>query len=85
MLAPAGTTSLAQRQASLQLGCSLSWTVFGQYRGEGNVSGGKTWEATVLDDFAEFRKAGLEHPLMGEIAAMFAEASATPQNAPVQV
>jgi len=31
----------------------------------------KSWEAVVLEDFAELRKAGLTNPLMDEIAQAF--------------
>jgi hypothetical protein len=36
------------------------------------VVGDKPWEATVLEDFAELRKAGLTDPLMDEIESKFA-------------
>ena len=42
------------------------------HRGNAVVSEGKTWDAGVLADFAEFRKAGLTDPLMDEITAAFA-------------
>ena len=42
------------------------------YRGEKNVQTGKSWETSVLEDFAELRKAGLTHPLMDEIEKRFA-------------
>jgi tetratricopeptide (TPR) repeat protein len=42
-----------------------------RYRGEKNVDGQNTWEAVVLDDFAELRKAGLASPLMDEIEKQF--------------
>jgi tetratricopeptide (TPR) repeat protein len=42
-----------------------------QYRGEKKMQGEKSWEAVVLEDFAELRKAGLTHPLMDEIEAKF--------------
>ena len=29
--------------------------------------GGQLWERVVVDDFAEFRKAGLTHPMMAEV------------------
>jgi hypothetical protein len=32
----------------------------------------KSWEATVLDDFDEFRKRALSNPLMDEIEKLFA-------------
>jgi site-specific recombinase XerD len=35
-----------------------------KYRGQQNVVGEKSWEAVILEDFAEFQKAGLTHPLM---------------------
>jgi hypothetical protein len=33
------------------------------------VSGqdGKLWERVIVDDFAEFRKAGLTHPMMADL------------------
>jgi tetratricopeptide (TPR) repeat protein len=43
-----------------------------KYRGRQKVVGEKSWEASVLDDFAEMRKAGLTHPLMSEIEKRFA-------------
>ena len=42
-----------------------------KYRGQQKVSGDKPWEATILENFAEFRKTGLVHPLMDEIEAKF--------------
>ena len=45
--------------------------IYLQYRGKANVIGEKSWETTVLDDFAELHKAGLNHPLMDEIASLF--------------
>jgi hypothetical protein len=42
-----------------------------QYRGAKNVTGVKSWETIILEDFAELRKAGLSHPLMGEIERKF--------------
>src|SRR5262249_26487101 len=47
-------------------------TLYIRYRGEKNVVGDKSWETAVLEDFAELRKAGLTHPLMGEIEKRFA-------------
>jgi tetratricopeptide (TPR) repeat protein len=41
-----------------------------RYRGE-KVQGDMTWEALILGDFADLRKAGLTHPLMGEIETLF--------------
>src|SRR5262249_43417726 len=46
--------------------------VYLKYRGQEKVVGDKRWEVTVLEDFAEMRKAGLTHPLMGEIEKLFA-------------
>ena len=43
-----------------------------KYRGAQKVVGDKSWEAVILEDFAEFRKAGLTHPLMQEIEKRFA-------------
>jgi tetratricopeptide (TPR) repeat protein len=43
-----------------------------KYRGTKNVVGEKSWEASVLEDFAELRKAGLTNPLMDEIERRFA-------------
>ena len=45
--------------------------IYVQYRGKSNVVGEKSWETTVLDDFAELRKAGLTRPLMDEIESVF--------------
>jgi WD40 repeat protein/tetratricopeptide (TPR) repeat protein len=46
--------------------------VYLAHRGTPKVSGDKTWEATVLDDFAALRKAGLTRPLLDEIEKTFA-------------
>jgi hypothetical protein len=43
-----------------------------KYRGQQNVVGEKSWEAVILEDFAEFQKAGLTHPLMQDIEKAFA-------------
>jgi tetratricopeptide (TPR) repeat protein len=43
-----------------------------KFRGEKRVSGDNSWEAVILEDFAELRKAGLAHPLMEEIERRFA-------------
>ena len=45
-----------------------------KYRGQKNVQEGKSWEAVVLEDFAELRKAGVTNPLMDEIEKQFASA-----------
>ncbi len=42
-------------------------TVYLHYCGTKNVQNDKSWEAVALEDFAEFRHAGLTHPLMDEI------------------
>jgi hypothetical protein len=42
-----------------------------KYRGRQKVVEERSWEQSVLDDFAEMRKAGLEHPLMAEIERAF--------------
>jgi tetratricopeptide (TPR) repeat protein len=44
-----------------------------KYRGAKDVQGDKSWEAVILEDFAELQKAGLTHPLMQEIEKAFAE------------
>ena len=36
------------------------------------MNGEKSWETSVLEDFAEIRKAGIAHPLMDEIEAKLA-------------
>jgi tetratricopeptide (TPR) repeat protein len=48
--------------------------IYLRYRGEQHASAdkSKSWEAAVLDDFAELRQAKLTHPLMDEIEALFA-------------
>jgi hypothetical protein len=38
-----------------------------KYRGQQDVQDNKSWEAIILEDFADFQKAGLAHPLMQEI------------------
>jgi hypothetical protein len=45
-----------------------------QYRGTKNVHDEKSWETTILDDFADLRKAGLTNPLMDEIEKQFTAA-----------
>jgi hypothetical protein len=35
-----------------------------KYRGQKDVTNGKSWEVVVLEDFTELRKAGLTDPLM---------------------
>jgi hypothetical protein len=43
-----------------------------KYRGVQKVAEDKSWEAVILFDFADLRKAGLTHPLMNEIEKQFA-------------
>jgi tetratricopeptide (TPR) repeat protein len=43
-----------------------------QFRGEKKAQEDKSWVALVTEDFAEFRKAKLTHPLMDEIEKRFA-------------
>jgi len=50
--------------------------IYLQYRGKTNVVGEKSWETTVLDDFAEMRKAGLSELLMDEIESVFGKEEA---------
>jgi len=45
-----------------------------QYRGTENVYDEKSWEAIILEDFADLRKAGLTNPLMDEIEKQFTAA-----------
>jgi tetratricopeptide (TPR) repeat protein len=47
-------------------------TLYMKYRGAKNVVGEKSWEASVIEDLAELRTAGLTHPLMNEIEKTFA-------------
>jgi tetratricopeptide (TPR) repeat protein len=51
-------------------------TVYLRHRGTMNVNGDNSWEAVVLADFAEMRAAGLTHPLMDEIEALFGQSVA---------
>jgi hypothetical protein len=47
--------------------------IYLQYRGTHEMSGGRSWEAVTLLDFADMRNAGLTHPLMDEIERQFAQ------------
>jgi predicted Zn-dependent protease len=47
-------------------------TLYLKYRGRQKVDGDNSWEAEILEDFAELQKAGLRHPLMVEIEKDFA-------------
>jgi len=51
-------------------------TIYLRYRGEKIGQDGRLWETVVLEDFAELGKAGLSHPLMGEIEKRFAAGGA---------
>jgi hypothetical protein len=43
-----------------------------RYRGQkAHENDDELWEAAILGDFAELRKAGLTHPLMDEIEKKF--------------
>ena len=46
--------------------------IYLRYRGAKNVIAEKSWEAIVLEDLAELRKAGIAHPLMDEVEAKLA-------------
>jgi tetratricopeptide (TPR) repeat protein len=46
-------------------------TLYLKYSGHKDVQKGKSWEAVILEDFADLRKAGLTKPLMDEIEAKF--------------
>ena len=48
-----------------------------EYRGKQTFKG-VLWESSVLDDFSQFRLAGLVRPLMDEIERQFRERAATP-------
>ena len=45
--------------------------IYYKYRGRKIAQTDKPWEAIILEDFAEMRKAGLTHPLMDEIEKQF--------------
>jgi hypothetical protein len=47
--------------------------IYLKYRGQ-NVRDGRSWEAIVLEEFIELRKAGFTSPLMDEIEKPFASA-----------
>jgi tetratricopeptide (TPR) repeat protein len=47
-------------------------TIYLRHRGSKNVIAEKPWEALVLEDIAELRKAGIAHPLMDEVEAKLA-------------
>jgi tetratricopeptide (TPR) repeat protein len=46
--------------------------IYLRFHGTRNAMGEKSWDAMVLEDFAELRKAGLAHPLMDEIEKQLA-------------
>lgn len=54
--------------------------IYLRYRAKTNVVDGKSWETIILDDFTELRNAGLNHPLMDELAK-FDEPSEIPEQA----
>jgi hypothetical protein len=57
--------------ASMLLGrTDEAQTLYLAHRGE-ITQENKSWETVIREDFAELRKAGLTHPLMGEIEAAF--------------
>ena len=37
------------------------------YKGKSFEDDSRLWERVIVDDYAEFRKAGLTHPMMAEI------------------
>jgi hypothetical protein len=41
--------------------------LYNRYRGVQIARVDKSWEAVILEDFAELRNSGLTHPLMDEI------------------
>jgi tetratricopeptide (TPR) repeat protein len=49
-------------------------SIYLKYRGTKDVGDGKSWETTILEDFAELRKAGVTNPLMDEIEKLFTSA-----------
>jgi hypothetical protein len=53
----------------------------GKHLRQGSVS---LWDTVILEDFAQLRKAGLDHPLMSEVAAMLESAApaTSPQTEP---
>ena len=54
-------------------------TVYLRYRGQ-KVREEKSWEAVVLQDFAELRKLGLTHPLMDEVEGLLSPSSEVVSN-----
>ena len=48
--------------------------VYLKYRGVKDVQGGKSWDAVILEDFADLRKNGLTNPLMDEIEKLLSSA-----------
>lgn len=48
--------------------------VYLQYRGRKDVLGEKSWDAVVLQNFTDLRKAGLSDPLMDQIEREFSSA-----------
>ena len=62
------TIETNRAHALMFLGREESKTLYLAHKGK-PVSGqdGKLWEHVIVEDFAEFRKAGLTHPMMAEI------------------
>jgi hypothetical protein len=48
-------------------------SIYLKYMGQQKVQGEKSWEAIVLEDFAQLRKSGLTHPLMDEVEKLFSD------------
>jgi tetratricopeptide (TPR) repeat protein len=46
-------------------------SIYFRYQPQQKVRGEKSWEALLRQDFTELRKAGLTHPLMGEVENTF--------------
>jgi hypothetical protein len=48
-------------------------SLYFQYHGVMNVQKGKSWDAVILEDFAELRKVGLTNRLMDDIEKLFSQ------------
>jgi hypothetical protein len=66
---PASTGSNARRKSgSLSKGSQSNIkALYLAHKGEVFDQSGKSWESVIGQDFAEFRKAGLTHPMMVDI------------------
>jgi hypothetical protein len=75
-LAPNKTWLYTNRAHALMFAGSTeeARSLYLKYRGKKDVWNGKSWETAILEDFAEFRKAGLTNPLMDEIEKLFTSA-----------